>query len=313
MLIYQLVFGQDYGQVQCAFHNDTRASAGIGPNGEYNCFACGTKAHDEVSFICKYFGVGPDRARKIKFALERIQQYKYTKLPVDQAQEAYLKSVGISDAVIKKYFFKSRVGKLIYNHTWNGFSVGYTWFNPTNLPGYNASAGKYKYDKNNIGGMLTPYNDVMKYKKLIICEGEKDMLVAKSMGLPNAVAKIGGAKSYVLGGDNVSNKDIVICYDCDDAGREGAEQDATILTEKYASTVRVVDLALGKGEDLSDYFVKYNHSLQDFINLIQTTPVFVPKPKTKEDKFLNFIESLTEVELDELEKIIKNTKEKQNE
>ena len=43
MVIYQLVFGIDRGQVQCVFHDDQRASAGIGPNGEYNCFACGAK------------------------------------------------------------------------------------------------------------------------------------------------------------------------------------------------------------------------------------------------------------------------------
>jgi len=75
MLIYQLVFGIDRGQVQCVFHDDSHASAGIGPNGEYNCFACGTKAHDDIGFIAKYFGVGLERASKIKQSLERLQTY----------------------------------------------------------------------------------------------------------------------------------------------------------------------------------------------------------------------------------------------
>ena len=46
------------------------------------------------------------------------------------------------------------------------------------------------------------------------------MLTARSFGIPNAVAKIGGAKSYILGGRNFENKKIIICYDCDDYGRE---------------------------------------------------------------------------------------------
>lgn len=308
MLIYQMVFGIDQGQVQCVFHDDSHASAGIGPNGEYNCFACGTKAHDEAGFIAKYFGVGIDRANKIKAALERSQQYKHTQLPVNQEQEAYLKRIGLTDPVIQKYFFRNAVGKLMYRHTWNGFNIGYTWFNHPSLSNYNAGEDKYKYDKNNLGGSLSPIDDVIKYPSLLICEGEKDMLTAKSMGIPNAVAKIGGTTSYILGGKPIENKTVFIAYDCDDAGRLGAIQDGTILVERFGCKVKLLDLSLKNGEDINDYFIKYKHTLQDIKDLIHNTAWFVPVPQAPKNRFQTLVDSLSSVELDELEKIITKKK-----
>lgn len=313
MIIYQLVFGIDRGQVQCVFHDDQRASAGIGPNGEYNCFACGAKAHDEVGFICKYFSVGINRAKRIQTALNNLQNYKYTQLPITTEQREYLRSIGLINSVIDKFFFRAGTGKLMFKHSWNGLNTGYTWFNSPTLSNYNASADKYHYDKNNIAGMLVPYDDVIKYPTIIICEGEKDMLTARSFGIPNAVAKIGGAKSYILGGRNFENKKIIICYDCDDYGREGAIQDATLLKERFNCNVKVLDLGLAKKEDLNDYFVKYGKTRDDFYNLIINTPEFIVPPQIKQSKLQKFVESLSESELNELINILNKKGEMNNE
>jgi hypothetical protein len=308
MLIYQMVFGIDQGQVQCVFHDDTHASAGVGPNGEYNCFACGAKAHDQVGFIAKYFGVGLERANKIKFALDRLQTYKPANNQLNQEQRNFLRQQGITDAIIDKYFFQSAVGKLMYRHTWNGFNIGYTWFNSPALSNHNASADKYKYDKNNLGGSLTPMDDVLKFNSLLVCEGEKDMLTAKSMGIPNAVAKVGGTQSYIMGAIPLQNKTVIICYDCDQWGRAGAIQDATILVERFGCKVKVIDLGLQDKEDLNDYFIKYKHSLQDLKDLINKTPLFVPVPQAPKNRFQSLVDSLSSVDLDELEKIIQQKK-----
>lgn len=305
MLIYQLVYGTDHGQVHCAFHDDTRRSAGIGPNGEFNCFGCGAKAHNAVGFTAKYFAVGIERAKRIYNAMERIQKYTYHKQPLTKEQRIFLRSnVGLTDAVIDKYFFCAGSGKLMYHHTWNGTSVGYTWFNPTELSNHNVSAPKYRYDKNNIGGMLSPYDDVVKYKSLMICEGEKDMLTAKSFGIPNAVAKIGGVQTWAIGGLNVQNKSIAIIYDCDEYGREGAIKDATQLTNRFGCKVKVIDLGLQNGEDLNDYFIKYKHTKEDLMDLIRATPVFVPVPDDPKDKVLKYVESLSDEDYQYLKKII---------
>lgn len=306
MLIYELVFGTDAGQVSCCFHNDSVASAGIGPNGEYNCFACGAKAHDEKGFIAKYFGVGLERAERIYAALERGQTYKYTENPLEPNQIAYLQKIGITEAVYKKYFFNSSRGKLMYRHSWNGIPISHTWFNSPMLSNHNASAAKYKYDPSMIAGMVTPYDDAIFYKKFVICEGEKDMLTAKSMGIHNAVAKVGGAKTWLIGGINFHNKDIVIVYDCDTAGREGAIQDATTLTNRYACRVKVVDLGLQDKEDLNDYFIKYGHTVQDFFQLVGNTPIFVPTVQIEPTRIEKLVESMTKEEVANLLTIIRD-------
>lgn len=305
MLIYQLVFGTDSGQVRCCFHDDSRASSGIGPNGEFNCFVCGSKAHNEIGFIAKYFNTGLERATKIANRFKNLQKYSFTKNEVTSEQRNFLNGIGIKDEIINKYFFCSAVGKLMYDHKWNGISVGYTWFNHPTLSNYNASADKYKYDKNNSAGMLTPYDDVVRYPTLVITEGEKDMLVAKSNGIVNAVAKIGGAKSYGIGGLNLHNKNVVIVYDCDEWGREGAVIDADYFTEKFNCKVKIVDLGLQEGEDLADYFNKYGKTQQDFVSLMQSTAIHVPVPKKPEDKFLKYVSTLSKEDCDLLENILK--------
>lgn len=305
MMIYKLVFGTDSGQVLCTFHNDTRKSAGIGPNGEYNCFVCNAKAHNEVGFIAKYFQVSVQRAASIKASLDRITSTKYTMLEVTEEQRNYLHSIGIIDEVINKYMYNSGRGKLMFNHLWAGVSIGCTWFNSPELSGYNASSPKYRYDRNIIAGGLVPYDDVIKNNTLLICEGEKDMLTAKSVGIPNAVAKIGGAKTYIVGGKNLHNKQIIICYDCDEFGREGAEQDARSLIERFKCTVKIIDLGLQNKEDLNDYFVKYKKTLADFKDLIKQTPVYVPKELSTKSKLQKIYDTLSSDELEELKKIIK--------
>jgi DNA primase len=305
MIIYQLVFGTDSGQVHCVFHDDQNKSAGIGPNGEYNCFTCGAKAKDEVGFIAKYFGVSLTRALRIKGSLFRMRSYNYQQFEVNDEQRTYLNSIGIDNTVIDQFFFQSGVGKLMFRHTWNTFPVGYTWFNSSLLSNHNASAPKYKYDGNTIAGLLTPYDDVFRFKTLLICEGEKDMLTARSKGINNAVAKIGGANSHIIGGINLQNKQIIICYDCDDWGRDAAVKDATDLTNKFNCKVKVIDLGLQNGEDLNDYFMKYNHTKDEFKTLAANTPIFIPT-ETQQSRFHKLVTSLSAEELQELTEIIKN-------
>lgn len=308
MLIYQLVFGIDTGQVQCVFHDDQKASAGIGPNGEYHCFTCGAAAHDEVGFIAKYFSVSLKYAATIKGSLDKAQKYAYTKAPLEQFQKDYLTRIGFSDTIINKYFFQSSNGKLIYEHCWNGVRIGTTWFNNPTLPNYNASAEKYKYGPGVFGGMLTPYDDVQKYPTLIICEGEKDMLTAKSLGIPNAVAKLGGAKTYIVGGLNLENKNVVLIYDCDVWGREGMEHDAQLLTERFKCKVKIIDLGLQNAEDLNDYFIKYKKTPADLYALIKQTPVYILKPQTTQSKLQKILSGLSQAETDELVKLVNERK-----
>lgn len=306
MNIYQLVFGIDSGQVQCVFHDDQKASAGIGPEGQFHCLACNVSAHDEVGFIAKYFGIGIKYAALLKDRLDKAEKYTYTKNPLNDEQVKYLLSIGITDGIMKDNFFRASTGKLMYDHKWNGITVGTTWFNHPSLSTYNATADKYKYGPGLTGGgMLTPYDSVMKYNTLVICEGEKDMLTARSMGIPNAVAKLGGAKSVIMAGVNLQNKKIVLAYDCDEPGRQGAKVDATILTDTYKCEVKVIDLGLEEKGDINDYFIKHQKKVSDLYDLIKSTPIFVPDPvDTAQSKLQKFVSKLSPEELEQLRNIL---------
>lgn len=305
--IYDFVFGVTCGQVQvqCCFHDDNKASAGISQDLQYNCFACGAKANNDVTFIRKYFNVSEERALRIKSQLERSDKFTPTKNKVTAEQRHYLNSIGINDTVIDKYFYCQGNGKLIYEHTWNGQPIGTTWFNSPLLSNWNASDDKYKC-LGTIGGMCTPYDDVCRFNTILITEGEKDMLTAKSFGIKSAVAKTGGARTPILGGVNFDNKSVVIIYDCDEPGREGAKKDAAYLIDKHACKVKIVDLGLQDKEDLNDYFIKYGHSVDDLYNLIQNTPLFTIPPEMKLSKVERFLANLTQEEKEELKEKMKN-------
>lgn len=301
MNIYDYVFGVSCGQVQvqCCFHDDTKASAGISPDLQYNCFACGAKANNDLTFIKKYFNVTDQKATTIQSVLANALKYTPFKNKVTAEQRNYLNSIGIKDEIIDKYFYCQNNGKLILQHSWNGLPLGITWFNSPLLSNWNAGFDKYKY-AGVIGGLCTPYDDVCTYNSILITEGEKDMLTAKSFGIKSAVAKLGGARTPIIGGVNFDNKNVVIIYDCDEYGRQGAIKDAAYLIDKHACKVKVIDLGLQNKEDLNDYFMKYNHTVQDLYDLIKNTPEFIIPPELKLSKVDRFINSLSTEELAEL-------------
>ena len=134
------------------------------------------------------------------------------------------------------------------------------------------------------------------------------MLTAKSIGMKNAVAKVGGAQTPIVGGVNFQNKKIIICYDCDEAGREGAKKDAAYLMDKCNCSVKVLDLGLNDKEDLNDYIVKYKHSYKDLVSLITSTLEYVIPPEYKKTKIDKFLESLTDAEMKELQNKIGGNK-----
>jgi hypothetical protein len=100
---------------------------------------------------------------------------------------------------------------------------------------------------------------------LFVCEGFKDSLIATYFDL-NAISTAGGAQS--LG--TFENESIIellkkrssigICFDNDEPGKAGATELKTLLESKGVTNVNIVDLSdvcTLKGEDLTDYFLKY--------------------------------------------------------
>lgn len=100
------------------------------------------------------------------------------------------------------------------------------------------------------------------------------MIKARDMGL-NAITFTGGelALPRLLGG-NFKDRNVVIFYDNDDAGKRGAKAVAEFMFEKRAKSVKVItehyDFMEDK-EDVFDYFTKYGKTRENFIEMVKRT------------------------------------------
>lgn len=110
---------------------------------------------------------------------------------------------------------------------------------------------KYWYDKG-AKAMLYGFWKAKECKEILICEGELDCLVAWSHNIP-AVSSTGGAGTWLPEWTELmKDKNIVICYDNDQAGGEGM---ARVLMQ--IPNAKVLFLPDSPGiKDLSDYAEK---------------------------------------------------------
>lgn len=119
--------------------------------------------------------------------------------------------------------------------------------------------------------LFVPRGSLAKQRKwALLCEGELDALCARSVGLP-AVAKPGARTNlrpaWVR---RLRGRMVVVAYDCDDVGREAARRDAEGLATAGCDAL-VVDLGLDDKEDITDFFVTYEHKKVDLIALVRRT------------------------------------------
>ncbi len=125
---------------------------------------------------------------------------------------------------------------------------------------------------------------------LCLVEGELDTLCCISQGLPAVSVTCGAGTWKPEFTERFRGKTVYIIYDCDVAGRQGAEKVAQGLSG-IAKEIRIIDLGLKEKEDLTDWFVTYGRSKEELSKLIKTSPVFVhprlpvvEKPKEKKKK-----------------------------
>lgn len=107
-------------------------------------------------------------------------------------------------------------------------------------------------------------------------EGEMDCLLARQLGL-NALSATGGAGTWrgQEWNDLFTGRDVLICYDADNAGRAGATMVATQLLD-FAHTIKLIHIPLTEppGADFTDYIVGHGHTITDFLQLAVSAPFF---------------------------------------
>ena len=182
----------------------------------------------------------------------------------------------------------------------NGALVNMARYNINKLP----DRPKNEYNKNANSGDIIPF-DIWKNdsRNTIICEGEKDMLVARSQGF-NAITLTGGSQASLQNDylEYFKGRVVYICYDNDDSGRKGAMRrykELSQVCDVYITDISSV-CAINK-EDVADFFIKYKKEKEDFIGLLTNHS---RKPDAKE---LEEVKIKNEIKLSKIEDNIKNS------
>lgn len=189
------------------------------------------------------------RQQKIGLATEPTLLFEFLKSKEIQARNMIASSLIVRTRTgMTDYFTYRTIFPLFRN--------GKPWFitarrikgeTPTDLPW---EQGKYKHIKTSSLLSLNQFinEDILEATpELIITEGVTDTLMAIQMGLP-AIGVLGASAFKESWGKKLEGKTVYICFDADDAGREGAKRTQSFL--KGSKLIRLSE----EGTDLSDFF-----------------------------------------------------------
>ncbi len=266
----------------CLFNDCDADSRGIeshlyfsAETGQYECKKCGETGN--LVTLAKHFGDGIQ-----EIALNPITATKNQKKSalfeeelVDACHQAlpanirhYLNARGISDVIIDSH--KLGWGKF-YGKWWITIPIQdihgtYLFFKLRQDP--NTGKDKITYPKGveaQIYGWDTLQSEV---ERIIVCEGELDRLILLSKNIP-AITSTHGAMTFKnewrenLG----KSRKIYICYDNDEAGKNGAERVAKIMDNTGNETyIITLPQDVGDGGDITDFFIKLNGNPSDLFD-----------------------------------------------
>lgn len=249
----------------------------------FNCKACGA-GYGEHSFIKAISGcTGETDVSKIANVFLKSQSVVEWEMSLQLTEASHRKAeaLGISHDVIKELNLKTPTTDpeaISFPVIMFDQIVDIRTYNPGKRPKVRSLEGA-------TNGMIIPFDMWRESEQTtLICAGEKDMAVARSHGF-NAITITGGEKAIPKFANYFRGRKIVICYDNDQAGIEGGKKLATFLYN-YTQQIKVVtgfhEICKEKGEDITDFFVKYNKSRQDLVNYIKETDLFIPDKSESE-------------------------------
>lgn len=278
-------FSSSETQVLCPFphktvngieYDESNPSAGVNlDKGVFHCFSCGAKA-SEASFIKDILGCTYEVAIKIAAmfheSIEDIYNWEQAVcLPEGIRQKA--NQLGISDEVINELHINSNDNESIsFPVTLYDKILDIRNYNPGTKPKVRSRAGATM-------GLIIPFDiwkETPKTRWTLVCAGEKDMAIARSHGF-NAITITGGEMMLPILLNEFKERNVAICYDNDTAGINGARKLASVL-KPLTENVRVItgfhEVCKEKGEDITDFFMKYGRTAEALKEYIKTTPNF---------------------------------------
>jgi len=268
--------GAEEIKVHCPFHSDSKPSASINTEKQlFHCWVCDI-GYNEKQFVAKINNIPMTEAGivvdNMKESTAKWNIVEEANLLADSEFLEKVEQLGLSlETITALRLGMTRDAK---NNKFLGIPVfydgalmdvrSYNLLKYPNVPKMMAQEGSQS-------GFVIPYDLWSKSQEVTyIVEGEKDMMLARELGL-NAITMTGGAGSkpndYVI--NQFKDRDIIICYDNDDAGRKGAEK-LYLSIRKIAKSVKYINIGDGvkeNKEDFYDFIKKYNKDIFDFYSL----------------------------------------------
>lgn len=261
-----LEFNKEQVRVACPFHKDDNPSASINTdNSLFYCPVCG-EGYNEIGFVAKLNNISFVEASKV---ISKLDNTTNSDWGIVEKAELWGDAEFIN--VVRNYVSDDLISKLDLGMTtykdskflgipiyYNGVIMdvkSYNILGDKNFP-------KMISQKGSENGYIFPY-DLWKKdnRKTYILEGEKDAMVAREFGL-NGITITGGAtaKPNNMVISAFKDKEVVIMYDNDDAGREGMNNLYLNLRDvaKSVKYIDISDVVKENKEDFTDAVHKYH-------------------------------------------------------
>lgn len=275
---------------------ETNPSAHVNTDkGLFHCKVC-TEGRSEVGFIAEIFGCSYEHAIRLQ-KLYKGREDKFTWQECQRTSDEWeplVKRIGIRDSVRDALMLSTETETDIQFPVFMYDKLlDVRTYQPNGKP-------KIKSRTGTISGLILPFDiwrHTPKSKWTIICAGEKDMAVARSFGF-NAITITGGEQALPKFINEFKERKIAICYDNDDAGISGAYKLAAHLYS-VAEEVKVItgfhEICTNKGEDITDFFMKYRQPAELLKDYIKGTDSFsdtdVQKQRDKTHPIVSLLEA----------------------
>lgn len=272
-------WGAEEVKVLCPFHEDTHPSASVNTQkGLFHCWVCNV-GYNEEQFVAKMNNISTTDAIKLLGRYNINDDWNFNKglLWSDTNFLDKVRGLGLSDELISSMNLglvrpdgsnKRLLGIPVF---YNGILVDVRRYNLLKYDG----VPKCCSNENAESGWIIPYDIFLNSNEpCYLFEGEKDMLIAREYGL-NAFTLISGAgatpNQNIIGA--FKDKDIVLCYDNDEAGYNGMVGVFKSIKDlaKSVKYIKISDVVKENKEDFYDYITKYDGDLIEFLSLDQHT------------------------------------------
>lgn len=299
LTVFDLVFPNlEMGEntVLCPFHSENTPSMQINTLQKiYHCFGCGAHGN-ENDFIEQYFGINKNQVLTFKdllFKSDSLEDYEnFSRTDLEYKNNyTYLELIklGISPEILEELKVGCETCSEVDENGIPQISTNLTSHRlvfPIIVRDRVLDYRAYTTDKSInpktlsksgvVSGLVLPYHlwiDDM--RPTIVCEGEKDMAIARNAGF-NAIS-LGGCNNLpdvML--DNFKNRTVYIVYDNDNPGKQGALKLANMLysVTKFVYIANIGDYVKNDKEDITDFFVKYKYTPMDFENMLSKAIIF---------------------------------------